>query len=93
MNCWIILLFLCCCNRNGREGIGEPGCGCEPIAPPKPPCRPRERERDCPRERDCDCRRECEAERESCPCGNESRFEPRFEARPFGNQGCGCDDK
>lgn len=118
MNCWIILWFLLCGNQNGR-GVCDPGCGCEPVEPPKPPCRPRERECDRDRNRDCDCNRDrdcgrdrdcdrdrdrdcnrnrdCDCdrapERESCPCNNDSRFEPRFDARPFGNAGCGCDDK
>ena len=92
MNCWIILWFLLCGNQNGR-GVCDPGCGCEPVEPPKPPCRPRERECDRDRNRDCDCNRDRAPERESCPCNNDSRFEPRFDARPFGNAGCGCDDK
>lgn len=91
MNSWIILLFLLFANRNGRD-IDEPGCGCRPVDPPTSSCRPRERERE--RERDCECGREREAERDTCPCNNnESRFEPRFDARPFNNSGCGCDDK
>lgn len=101
MNCWIILLFLLFWNQNGRNGIDDSGCGCEPV---DPPCRPRERERECERARDCDCDRDrdrdCDrgrerergSERDNCPCNNDSRFEPRFDARPFGNSGCGCDD-
>ncbi|MBD5448685.1 MAG: hypothetical protein HDR28_00700 [Lachnospiraceae bacterium] len=95
MNSWIILLFLLFWNQNGRNGIGDSGCGCEPV---EPPCRPRERERegerDCDRDcgRDRDRGRERDADRDSCPCNNDSRFEPRFDSRPFGNSGCGCDD-
>ncbi len=110
MNCWIIPLLLLCFSRSG---CADTGCGCEPIAPPKPPCRPREREcdrdrdrdrdcdcgrdrdrdRDCGRDRDRDCGRDRDNDRDGCPCNNESRFEPRFDARPFSNSGCGCDDK
>lgn len=93
MNCWIIPLLLLCFNRNGRSGCADTGCGCEPIAPPKPPCRPRERECDRDRDRDRDCGRDRDNDRDGCPCNNESRFEPRFDARPFSNSGCGCDDK
>lgn len=35
------------------------------------------------------CQRE--PERDSCSC-NESRFEPRFESRPFGGSTCGCEE-
>lgn len=100
MNSWIILLLLSCWNQNGRGCVDEPQCGCEPVAPP---CRPREREcerdrdNDCDRnrDRDCDCDRDrdCGADREPCPCNNDSRFEPRFDSRPFNNTGCGCDGK
>lgn len=100
MNCGIILLFLLLFNRDGRIG-GDTGCGCEPD----PPCRPREREGERNRERDCDCGkdrdrgrdRDCgrdrDTERDGCPCGGESRFEPRFDSRPFPDTGCGCNDK
>ncbi|MDE6846926.1 MAG: hypothetical protein K2J99_14350 [Lachnospiraceae bacterium] len=94
MNCWIIPLLLLCWNQNGRWGNGEPGCGCEPV---EPPCRPREREcdRDRDRDRDCECGRDRNNDRDcdGCPCNNnDSRFEPRFDSRPFNNSGCGCDD-
>lgn len=99
MNCWIIPLLLLCWNQNGRCGCADKGCGCEPVEPPKPPCRPRERECDrdrdcdCDRNRDRDCGRDRDNDRDGCPCNNDSRFEPRFDARPFNNSGCGCDDK
>lgn len=99
MNCWIIPLLLLCWNQNGRGGCADSSCGCEPIEPPKPPCRPRERECDrdrdcdCGRDRDRDCGRDRDNDRDGCPCNNDSRFEPRFDARPFNNSGCGCDDK
>jgi hypothetical protein len=32
-----------------------------------------------------------EQEPESCPC-DDSRFEPRFESRPFGGSTCGCEE-
>lgn len=102
MNCWIIPLLLLCCNQSGRGGCMDSGCGCEPVEPPKPPCRPRERDCDrdcdCDRNRDCgrdrDCDRDRDDDRDGCACKhNDSRFEPRFDARPFNNSGCGCDDK
>ena len=88
MNCSIILLFLLFCGRNGCGCGRDTGCGCEEPKPVPPPCRPRERE--CGRERDCG--RDREPERD-CSCGNDSRFEPRFEPRPFSDTGCGCNDK
>lgn len=84
MNCsWIILLLLFC----GQNGIfGQSGCGCEEPERPKPPCgRP---EPPCNRPEPPCGRQEPE------PCGCEdSRFEPRFEQRPFGGNGstCGCE--
>ena len=61
----------------GNNGRG--GCGCEEPARPKTSCsRP---EPPCGRQ-----------ESESCPC-EDSRFEPRFEQRPFSGNGstCGCE--
>ncbi|MDE6404048.1 MAG: hypothetical protein K2M20_00170 [Lachnospiraceae bacterium] len=58
---------------------GRNGCGCEEPARPNPPCaRP---EPPCGRQ-----------EPEPCPC-EDSRFEPRFEQRPFSGNGstCGCE--
>lgn len=81
MNCSILLLFLLFCGQNGCRGGKDKGCGCEEPKPVPPPCRPKERE----------CGREREPERD-CPCGNDSRFEPRFESRPFADAGCGCND-
>ncbi len=92
MNCWIIPLLLLGWNQNGRCGNGNSEC--RPVEPPKPPCRPRERECDRDRECDCDCGRDRDDDRDGCPCNNnESRFEPRFDSRPFNNSGCGCDDR
>ncbi|MCM1143583.1 MAG: hypothetical protein NC318_04885 [Blautia sp.] len=82
MNAWIILLFLLM-NRSG-------GCNTDNGCDREPDCgRGRNqdfggsRERDCDRDRDCDC-----DDRD-----RESRFEPRFEARPFvGRETCGCEE-
>ena len=79
--CWLILLLLFCGGNNGRSG-----CGCEEPARPKPPCaRP---EPPCGRQ-ESSCGR---PEPEPCGC-EDSRFEPRFEQRPFGGNGstCGCE--
>lgn len=91
MNCGIIVLFLLLFGQNGcgRCAQPEPECGCERPTPP--PCRPRERECECERERECDRGRD--NERDGCPCNNNSRFEPRFEPRPFSDAGRGCNDK
>ncbi len=78
--CWIILLLLFC----GQNGSGRSGCGCEepqtpPCRRPEPPChRP---EPSCGR-----------PEPEPCGC-DDSRFEPRFEQRPYNGNGstCGCE--
>ncbi|MDE5938579.1 MAG: hypothetical protein K2H37_05820 [Lachnospiraceae bacterium] len=79
--CWLILLLLFCGGNNGRNG-----CGCEEHARPNPPCgRP---EPHCGRP-EPPCGRQ---EPELCPC-EDSRFEPRFEQRPFSGNGstCGCE--
>ena len=39
--------------------------------------------------RDCDC----DTDLDSRGGNNESRFEPRFDGRPFDNSGCGCDNQ
>ncbi|MCI9345662.1 MAG: hypothetical protein HFI56_05315 [Lachnospiraceae bacterium] len=60
---------------------GRSGCGCEEPARPKSPCaRP---EPPCGR-----------PEPEPCPC-EDSRFEPRFDQRPFSGNGatCGCENE
>ncbi len=84
MNCsWIILLLLFC-GQNGA--FGRNGCGCEEPERPKPPCkRP---EPPCQRP-EPPCGR---PEPEPCGC-EDSRFEPRFEQRPFSGNGstCGCE--
>lgn len=100
MNTWILLLLLLgCCDGCGSQRNGSCGntgndcpdrnCGCG-----------NERERDCDcgngRDRDCDRGndRDCDCDRgrdRDCD-GNNSRFEPRFDARPFGGgDNCGCD--
>ncbi|MDE7177138.1 MAG: hypothetical protein K2O59_04925 [Lachnospiraceae bacterium] len=95
--CWIILLLLFCgqngngifggngnggCGRNGNDGYGRSGNdgrnGCGCDEPVRPCARS-----ESPRGRQ---------DAESCPC-EESRFEPRFEQRPFNGNGstCGCE--
>lgn len=62
----------------GQNGMrGTSGCGCEEQ--PKPPCR--RPEPPCGRQ-----------EPEPCGC-DDSRFEPRFDQRPFSGNGatCGCE--
>lgn len=77
MNCCWILLLLLFC---GNNGLG------------------RQSDND-----DCGCgcdngdsrrdsRRSRESDNDSCSC-NDSRFEPRFESRPFGGSTCGCEEK
>lgn len=98
MNTWILLLLLCCCDgfgsqRNGSCGNNRPDmdCDCGNIRDRDCDC---DRDRDCDRgngrDRDCDCDRDRGRDR-NCD-GNDSRFEPRFDARPFGGgDNCGCD--
>lgn len=84
----------CCPGNRSRDRDCDRDCDCD---------RNRNRDRDCDcdrdrdcdrgRDRDCDCGRERNNDRDSCGCNNESRFEQRFDARPFNNSGCGCDDK
>lgn len=91
MNTWILLLLLLCnsdggsCQRNNSCGNnrsgrnGDFGNG---------------RDRDCDRgndrNRDCDC--DCDCGNDNDCDGNDSRFEPRFDARPFGGgDNCGCE--
>lgn len=78
MNCCIILLLLLFCNQNGLSGQNDNGCGCKEERSNES-CRARE------------SREARESERESCSCGD-SRFEPRFESRPFGGSTCGCEE-
>lgn len=83
--CWLILLLLFCGGNNGRSGCG---CGCEEPVRPKPPCaRP---EPPCGRP-EPPCGR---LEPEPCHC-EDSRFEPRFDQRPFSGNGstCGCENE
>jgi hypothetical protein len=84
--CWLILLLLFCGgNGNGFFGQNGNGCGCEEPARPKPPCA--RSESPCRPEPPCG-----RPDPEPCPC-EDSRFEPRFEQRPFGGNGstCGCE--
>lgn len=75
--CWIILLLLFC-GQNGNVLNGGGNRNCGC----KEPDRPAGPSRRMP-------------EPEPCPCeeSRDSRFEPRFEARPFNNNGttCGCE--
>lgn len=79
MSAWIILLFFCCCNPSG--------CGCSQNNGMNRRCMDfgcdndfgRGGRRDHERDNDCDC--------------NESKFEPRFDARPFSDrETCGCEE-
>lgn len=85
MNAWIILLFLLARNNSGS-------CGCDGMD---------RRDRDCgcdrgdmnrrDRDRDCGCDRDNDCD------NNGSRFEPRFDARPFTDRDrdretCGCEE-
>ncbi|MBP3476576.1 MAG: hypothetical protein J6K48_09690 [Lachnospiraceae bacterium] len=51
----------------------------------------------CHNDNDCGCEKvepRCprESDKDSCSC-NDSRFEPRFESRPFGGSTCGCEEQ
>lgn len=90
MNTWILLLLLFCCfdgggcQRNDSRGNGGNDC-------PDRDCDcGNGRDRDCDRGNDRDC--DCDRGRDRDCDGNDSRFEPRFDARPFGGgDNCGCD--
>lgn len=78
--CWLILLLLFCGQNGGscgRNGNGGRN-DCGCDEPVRPCARP---EPVCGRQ-----------EQDSCPC-EDSRFEPRFEQRPFNGNGstCGCE--
>lgn len=102
MNTWIILLLLlCCCDgcgcqRSGSCGNNRPDrdCECGNIRDRDRDCG-RDRDRDCGRDRDCDRNdrdRDCDRGRDRDCDRNDSRFEPRFDSRPFGGgDNCGCD--
>ncbi|MCM1174021.1 MAG: hypothetical protein NC341_03100 [Blautia sp.] len=83
MNTWVLLLLLLCCSGGGNasqnDSVGNTGnCGRDGER--------RGRDRDCGCDRNNDYGNGCD--------GNESRFEPRFEARPFGSgETCGCEEK
>ncbi len=79
--CWIILLLLFCGqNGNGLFGGNGNGCGWNGNDD-RNGCGCDEPVRPCPR-----------PEPAPCPC-EDSRFEPRFEQRPFSGNGstCGCE--
>lgn len=64
--------------------LGNSGCGCP------------QREDSCPHDddRDCGCGRDRDFHDDDRDCDrNESRFEPRFDARPFSDrETCGCEE-
>lgn len=95
--CWIILLLLFCgqnrngifgrngnggCDRNENDGCGRNGNDGRNGCGCDESARSRARS-------ESSCGRD---EQESCPC-EDSRFEPRFEQRPFSGNGstCGCE--
>ena len=80
MNAWIILLFLLMGNRSS-------GCQSE--------------QNSCQNDRDCGCGDRGRnndgrgrSREQDCGC-DDSRFEPRFDSRPFrdGRETCGCEEK
>lgn len=78
--CWIILLLLFCGQNGNVPNCGRNrNCGCEDSGRSDGSSRRMPDQDSCP----------CEESRES----RDSRFEPRFEARPFNNNGttCGCE--
>lgn len=84
MNTWILLLLLLSCS-NGC------GCGQDDSCRDAGDCgRGRERSGGSGRDRDCDCGHDHDHD-----CNrDDSRFEPRFDARPFGGgETCGCEEK
>lgn len=105
MNSWLILLLLLFGNQNGCNNNDDSDCGygsdraqgCNRSA---------ERgwdgdrngnfEREYGRGRNPDNDFDGDDDDDSCGCSNnsnESRFEPRFDSRPFSNSDCGCDNQ
>ncbi|MDE7016175.1 MAG: hypothetical protein K2P65_01190 [Lachnospiraceae bacterium] len=87
MNTWIILLFLLCCNPSG--------CGCSQNNGMNRRCRDFgcdndfDRDRDRGRGRGCDCDHDHDHGHDC----KDSKFEPRFDARPFSDrETCGCEE-
>lgn len=80
MNAWIILLFLLMGNCNS-DCSGRSGRGS------------RRSDGDCGCDNDRNRGRDRDGDRD-CGC-NDSRFEPRFDSRPFrdGRETCGCEEK
>lgn len=103
MNSWLILLLLLSCNRNGRGYSRDYDCGCDQGDFRRfPGGRDWERDsnNDCERDsgrgrnRDNDGDCDCDDDRDSRGFNNnESRFEPRFDGRPFNNSECGCNNQ
>lgn len=77
MNCSWIILLLLLCGQNRNGVCGKNDCGCREPERPAKPCN--KPEPPCARPEPCGC--------------EDSRFEPRFEQRPFGGNGstCGCE--
>lgn len=97
MNTWLILLFLLLGNQGGGRSDASSGCGCADNGCGQTGFRTGGNAPGSGRNRgnngnDCGCARERDND---CGCdGAESRFEPRFDARPFNNnQDCGCDNQ
>lgn len=105
MNSWLILLLLLFADGNCSGGNGDSDCGCERNGFGQTGYRSggndlnggfgrgfgsgRNRDND----GDCGCER-TRGNDDDCGCGgNESRFESRFDAKPFGNTDCGCDNQ
>ena len=80
-NCCLIILLLLFCGQNGNRS-GQSGCGCGER-------NREERQNPSGRRSEPSCNR---PDPEPCGC-EDSRFEPRFEQRPFNGNGstCGCE--
>ena len=87
MNCWIILLLLCCSGKNNGASVGNTGCGCgchEHNHCNNSCIQPRMWERDsCDcnvrRERDCDCdEHEYHHDHDDCGCSGEDRVRDKW---------------
>lgn len=107
MNSWLILLLLLFGNQNGCSNNGDSDCGYDSDRM-QGGYRSSERswdgdrngnfEREYGRGRNLDNNFDGDDDDDSCGCNNnnnnnESRFEPRFDSRPFNNSDCGCDNQ
>lgn len=97
MNCWIILLLLCCSGKNNGISIGDNGCGCDCHDNCHNSCiQPRMWEKDAynvRRERNCDCDDHNHTHSDGCGCSDEERVRGKWMPYSECNDRNECDCK